>query len=237
MPPLESETTKPERRRATFVTARFERWLLPRVAARLPGSILPDHLTALGVLAATAIGVAYGLSNRAPAWLWAANGALVVHWLADSLDGTLARVRHIERPRYGFYVDHLTDAYSTCVIGLGLGLSPYLLLSVGLAIVIGYLLLSINVYLETHVLGRFEYGYGLVGPTEARLLLVALNLVALTVGPLPFHLLMLDLTVFDVAGAAAALMMGALLLGRARRNLRHLGRLEPPNTPRSPGTA
>lgn len=227
-----AERPEKARRHATFVTARFEKWFLPRLAARLPRWILPDHLTGLGVLAATGVGVAYGLSNRDAAWLWAVNGALVVHWLGDSLDGTLARVRRIERPRYGFYLDHLTDAYSTCAIGLGLGLSPYLLLSVGLAIVVAYLLLSINVYLETHVLGRFEYGYGLVGPTEARLLLVTLNLAALTIGPLPFRLLGQDLTVFDVAGTAAALMMGGLLVSRARRNLRHLGRLEPANTPR-----
>lgn len=220
-----------------FATARFEKWFLPRVAARLPAWVLPDHLTGLGVVAATAVALAYGASNRNPAWLWAGNAALVVHWLADSLDGTLARVRHIERPRYGFYLDHLTDAYSTCAIGLGLGLSPYMLLSVGLAVVIAYLLLSINVYLETHVLGRFEYGYGLVGPTEARLLLIVLNFVALTLGPLPFRLLGQDLTVFDVAGAAAAAVMAGLLVGRAHRNLRHLGRLEPPNTPRSPDPA
>ena len=233
MSPAESDKPKAERRRATFLTARFEKWFLPRLAARLPGWLLPDHLTGLGVVAATAVGAGYWLSNRDPSWLWAVNAALVVHWLADSLDGTVARVRRIERPRYGFYLDHLTDAYSTCAIGLGLGLSPYLLLSVGLAIVISYLLLSINVYLETHVLGRFEYGYGLVGPTEARLLLIALNLVALTVGPLPFRLVGQDLTVFDVAGGMAALTMGGLLLGRAQRNLRYLGRLEPPNTRRT----
>jgi len=227
------EKPRPAARRATFVTARFEKWFLPRLAARLPAWILPDHLTILGILAATAVGAGYGLSNRDPSWLWFVNGALVVHWLGDSLDGTLARVRKIERPRYGFYLDHLTDAYSTCVIGIGLGLSPYLLLSVGLAIVMAYLVLSINVYLETHVFGRFEYGYGLVGPTEARLLLIALNTVALTIGPLPFTLLGRGLTVFDVAGATGALMMIGLLLVRARRNLGELARREPANTRRA----
>ena len=115
---------------------------------------MPDHLTLLGILAATWIAVAYALSNRNEAWLWAASAGLVVHWFGDSLDGTLARVRKIERPRYGFYLDHLTDAYSTTAIGIGLGLSPYMLLSVGLAIVIAYLVLSINVYLETHAFGE-----------------------------------------------------------------------------------
>jgi archaetidylinositol phosphate synthase len=227
-------TQKPKeaRRQARFATARFEKWFLPRMAARLPGWILPDHLTGLGILAATAIGVFYGLSNRNENWLWAVNAALVVHWLGDSLDGTLARVRKIERPRYGFYLDHLTDAYSTCVIGIGLGLSPYLLLSVGLAIVIAYLVLSINVYLETHVFGRFEYGYGLVGPTEARLVLIGLNTLALTIGPIPFTIFGKGMTIYDVFGSAGALMMAGLLLLRARRNLKALAKEEPANTRR-----
>jgi phosphatidylglycerophosphate synthase len=215
-------------RQSTFVLTRFERWALPRLAASLPRWVVPDHLTALGVLAATAIATAYVLSTRNPHWLWLANAALVVHWFADSLDGTLARVRHIERPRYGFYLDHLTDAYSTTVIGIGLGFSPYMLLAVGLAIVIGYLVLSINVYLETHVYGKFRYGYGILGPTEARVLLIGLNLLALLIGPIPFHVKGIGLTAFDVLGIAAALSMAGLLARRVFRNLRDLARAEPP---------
>jgi phosphatidylglycerophosphate synthase len=137
-------------------------------------------------------------------------------------------VRHIERPRYGFYLDHLTDAYSTTVIGIGLGFSPYMLLAVGLAIVIGYLVLSINVYLETHVYGKFRYGYGILGPTEARVLLIGLNLLALLIGPIPFHVKGIGLTAFDVLGIAAALSMAGLLARRVFRNLRDLARAEPP---------
>lgn len=216
-------------RKATFFLTEFEKWFLPRVAARLPGWVLPDHLTGLGVVAATAIGACYWLSVRDPAWLWGANLGLVFHWLGDSLDGTLARVRRIQRPRYGFYLDHLTDAYSTVAIGVGLGLSPYMLLSVSLAVVICYLVLSINVYLETHVMGEFRYGYGWLGPTEARLALVALNTLALTAGPLPFRLLGVGATVFDVLGLFVALSMLLMLLRRAARNLRALSRLEPAN--------
>jgi len=86
--------------------------------------ILPNDLTTLGVLAALGICAAYQLSNGGRAWLWAASLLLVVHWLGDSLDGTLARVRGIQRPRYGYYLDHLVDAVSTAAIGIGLGLSP-----------------------------------------------------------------------------------------------------------------
>ena len=222
-----TETPKAERQ-ATFVLTRFERWALPRIAASFPRWVVPDHLTARGVLGASLIAAGYCLSNRNAAWLWLSNVGLVIHWFGDSLDGTLARVRRIERPRYGFYLDHLTDAYSTTVIGLGLGFSPYMLLAVGLAIVIGYLVLSINVYLETHVFGKFRYGYGVLGPTEARVLLIVLNLVALLIGPLRFREFHLGLTPFDVLGILAALSMAGLLMRRVVRNLRDLARDEPP---------
>ncbi len=147
-------------REKTFLLARPEARVLDWIARRLPARVLPDHLTLLGVVAAIGIAAAYALSNRDPLWLWAASGLLVVHWLGDSLDGTLARVRRIERPRYGYYLDHLVDAVATALIGIGLGLSPYLLLATGLVIVVAYLVLCINTYLETNVLDAF--GVGLV---------------------------------------------------------------------------
>jgi archaetidylinositol phosphate synthase len=215
------------RRRSTFITTRFEQWALPRIAARLPLWVVPDTLTGLGILAATMVAAGYMLSNRDPNWLWAVNFALVLHWLGDSLDGTLARVRKIERPRYGFYLDHLTDAYSTFAIGLGLGLSPYMLLSVGLAIVIAYYLLSINVYLETHVFGEFRFGYGVVGPTEARLALMLLNTLAFFSKELPFHVKGIGMTLLDVGGLAVVVGMVLMLMRRVLRNLGNLARLEP----------
>src|SRR5918992_3140276 len=114
-----------------FLLARAEGRVLDLIARRLPARGMPDHMTALGVLAAIGIAAAYLLSNGDKTWLWAASALLVVHWLGDSLDGTLARVRNIERPRYGYYLDHLVDAVATALIGLGLGLSPWMLLSVG----------------------------------------------------------------------------------------------------------
>src|SRR5512138_785560 len=198
---------KDAERQSTFILTRFERWALPRLAASLPRWVVPDHLTALGILAATAVAVAYVLTTKNPHWLWLANGALVVHWFGDSLDGTLARVRKIERPRYGFYLDHLTDAYSTTAIGLGLGFSPYMLLAVGLAIVIGYLVLSINVYLETYVFGEYSFSYGRLGPTEMRVLLIILNSIFFFVGTNEFRLWGVGMTAFDVAGAIIAIGM------------------------------
>ena len=203
---------------------RFLRWL----AARLPRWILPDDMTALGVVAALAVAVAYQLSNDGNGWLWAASGLLVLQWVGDSLDGTLARVRGIERPTYGYYLDHLVDAIATAAIGIGLGLSPFMLLSVGTLIVVAYLILSINVYLESFAFNRFSIGYGKIGPTEIRLILIALNTVlALDLIGLDFHLAGLDVTVFDLVGLAIAATMIVLLLGRSFRNLRELARREP----------
>jgi archaetidylinositol phosphate synthase len=224
------ETGHAAHREPNFLTARLEKRLLRYVAARLPRRVMPDHMTALGVLAAIGVAAAYGLSNESSAWLWAASALLVVQWLGDSLDGTLARVRRIERPRYGYYLDHLVDAFATVAIGVGLGLSPYMLLSVGLAVALVYLLLSINVYLEAQTLGRFGIGYGRIGPTEARIALIAAN-TALALGAgLSFEVLGVGLTALDLVGALAIAVMLAGLLGRVGRNLKTLSELEPAGT-------
>jgi archaetidylinositol phosphate synthase len=185
-------------------------------------------MTALGVLAAFGVCGAYQLSNEDSAWLWAASGLLVVQWLGDSLDGTLARVRGIQRPKYGFYLDHIVDALATAAIGIGLGLSPFMLLSIGTLIVVAYLILSINVYLESMSFGRFRLGYGYLGPTEIRCVLILLNTaLALNLG-LDFNILELDMTVFDAIGLGIAGVMLTLLTGRAFQNLRELAKQEPP---------
>ena len=214
-------------REPSFLLAEPEKRLLRWIAGRLPRWILPDDMTALGVLAALGVCVAYQLSNDSIEWLWAASGLLVAQWLGDSLDGTLARVRGIERPTYGYYLDHLVDAIATAAIGIGIGLSPLMLLSIGTLIVVAYLILSINVYLESYAFGRFSIGYGWIGPTEVRLILIALNTVVALGAGLDFAAADLELTVFDLIGLAIAGTMIALLLGRAARNLRELARKEP----------
>jgi archaetidylinositol phosphate synthase len=218
-------------REKTFLLARPEARALEWIARRLPPWVMPDHLTALGVVAAVAIAAAYGLSNQDPVWLWAASGLLVVHWLGDSRDGTLARVRRSERPRYGYYLDHLVDAIATTLIGIGLGISPHMLLITGLVIVVVYLVLSINTYLETQALGVFSLGYGRLGPTEARVGLIAVNAV-LALGIVPaMEIAGVGVSVLDVVGLGAAGAMLAALGVRAARNLRELARREPARRP------
>ena len=224
-------TTAEAPRELRFLLARPERTALRWVAERLPARVLPDHLTLLGVLSAFGIAAAYALSAGSNAWLWAASALLVVHWLGDSLDGTLARVRGIERPRYGYYLDHLVDAIATACIGIGMGLSPHMLLAVGFGVVVAYLVLSINTYLETQALGVFRLGYGRLGPTEARLALIALNTALALGAPLGFHLAGLGMTLLDLVGLGiAAAMLGGLAV-RAFANLRVLAEREPAERP------
>jgi archaetidylinositol phosphate synthase len=209
-------------REKAFLLARPEQRLLEAIARRLPARVLPDHLTVLALAAAGGF-AAFG----ALGWLWGMAGLLVVQWLGDSLDGTLARVRRTERPRYGYYLDHLSDALSTALVGLGLGLTAQMHLTVALVLVIAYLALSINTYLETQALGVFTLGYGRLGPTEARLGLVAL-LAATALGaeaalPLPG----VTLSLLDIAALGAAGAMAVAVTGRALGNLRTLARSEP----------
>ncbi len=214
-------------REPNFLFAPLERRFLPWAAGRLPRWILPDDMTALGVLAAFGVCASYQLSNNGKGWLWVASALLALQWVGDSLDGNLARVRNIQRPKYGYYLDHMVDAIATAAIGLGLGLSPFMLLSIGALIVVGYLILSINVYLESMAFGRFRLGYGLFGPTEIRAVLILLN-TALALGlGLDFHLVELDVTVLDVIGLGIVAVMLALLLVRVFGNLRELAAEEP----------
>src|SRR5947199_385764 len=189
------------RRELTFMLAEPERRLLRAIAARLPRWVTSDGLTVLGIAGALGTGAAYALSTLSTVWLWAASALLVVNWLGDSLDGTLARVRRAERPRYGYYLDHIVDAFSTAAIGAGIGLSPYVDLGVALMGVLAYLILSINVYLESQAFGVFRLGYSRIGPTEARIVLVAANVALALSGP--------GAAVVPLAtGAVAALAVG-----------------------------
>jgi len=214
-------------RELTFLLAGPERRLLRAIAARIPLRWRPNHFTALGVLAATGAGAAYALARHSAGWLWVASALLVVQWLGDSLDGTLARVRKVERPRYGYYLDHMTDAYSTAVIGAGIGLSHYVHLGLALALVVLYLGLSINVYLESQVLGRFQLGYGRVGPTEARIVLIGLNTALALYREVPEGAWTALTSVENVVTALLVVGLLGLLVARFARNVSVLAKLEP----------
>ena len=160
----------------------LERPALNWLAAHMPAWVMPDTMTRLGILAAVLIFISYSLTHISPAFLWLASLGFVLNWMGDSLDGTLARYRHIERPRYGFLIDHWVDAISTVLIFIGLGLSPYVDLTVASFGVIAYLLLSIMVYLITYVTGVFNITNLRLGPTEIRVLAILSNTAIFFIG-------------------------------------------------------
>lgn len=219
------ETAK---REMTFLLAAPERRVLRWMAARLPRGWMPDHLTGLGVVGALLTMLGYALSPRNPGWLWLASGGLLVNWFGDSLDGTLARVRQIERPKYGYYIDHMVDAVNTAVIGTGIGLSPYVSLPIAMTLVILYLCLSINVYLESAVHGQFDLGFGIFGPTEVRLVLVLAN-AGLYAGAVWATLTGAEVArIANVVLVLISAVMFYMLVARFRINLIRLARIEPP---------
>lgn len=212
------------RRELRGLTAGVEKKVLLWLAARTPARVNPDHLTALGLLAMILAGAAYAFSSETPAMLHVVNAALVLNWLGDSLDGTLARFRQRSRPRYGFYVDHLVDAFGALFLLGGLALSGYMSERIALALLIAYFLVSINIYLATYTLGVFKISFGPVGGTELRLLLGLGNL-ALLVQP-RLALLGRQFLLYDVVGAMAIAGLIVVLIVTTARNTRTLYRLE-----------
>lgn len=154
----------------------LERPALEWLAAHLPDWVTPDMMTVTGIFGALVIALGYALSQIHPAFLWLATLGYIINWFGDSLDGTLARYRHIERHKYGFYIDHVTDALTEIVTILGLGLSPYIKFSVASMCCIAYIALSVLVYVRMNVMGEFKISYGKLGPTEVRMLAILLNI-------------------------------------------------------------
>jgi archaetidylinositol phosphate synthase len=163
----------------TSVLNSVERRVLVWLAERMPKVINSDHLTVLAAVAMAGAGAAYAAARWWPPALVVVNVFLAINWFGDSLDGTLARVRNRQRPRYGFYVDHVIDCVGATMLFAGLGASGYLHLTVALAVLIAYLLLSAEVYLATYTRLTFRMTYFKLGPTELRILLAAGNIVAL----------------------------------------------------------
>lgn len=157
------------------LVARHERRALDWMCERMPRWITPDGLTVGGMIGAALAFAGYGATWLDPAFVWLATFGIVVHWLGDSLDGSLARYRGCERPGYGYYLDHSVDALCNLVIVGGLGLSSFVRLDVALFVLCGYYLLCIHVFLHNHVTGVLKLSFLALGPTELRLGLVAIN--------------------------------------------------------------
>lgn len=209
------------RRVQEALTSNVERRALLWLARRTPSWVTPDHLTALGFLGQLGAGLSYAWA-RWHAWgLALASAAIAVNWLGDSLDGTLARFRGQLRPRYGFYVDHMADTFGAAALMLGLAVSGYLHWQAAMAMLVAFLVLSIETYLAAYAVADFRLSRGIFGPTEIRILLVAANtglLFSTRAGGGVFWL--------DAGGAIAAAGMLGMAVYAAARNTARLYREE-----------
>jgi len=220
----ETRTFRPAERHLAGLTARAEKQALLWMAPRVPGRVTSDHLTLLGLGSMAACGALYAASGGHPWLLLLVDVGLALNWLGDSLDGTLARHRRVERPRFGFYVDHLADAFGALLVLGGLALSGLMSPLVAAAILVAYYLLAIETYLATYAIGRFRISWGPFGGTELRILLAAVN---------SFVLFRPRIAVgggswlaFDVLGVAGAVVLVALALAAGIRGTRALARDE-----------
>jgi len=192
---------------ASFLAALEKRTLI-WLAERTPASINSDHLTMLGLVGQVMAGVFYALSRWNKYYLFAVIGCLAVNWLGDSLDGTLARVRQQQRPRYGFYVDHMVDSFGAVAMMGGLAFSGYMHPWIAMGLLLAFLVLSIQSYLATYTIGEFRLSFWHFGPTEFRLLLAVGNL-ALLRWPM---VLRGQFRLFDVGGAIGLIGMSLMLM-------------------------
>jgi phosphatidylglycerophosphate synthase len=225
MPTITTTNFQPALRIHASLTASLEKRALQYMAQRTPRWITSDQLTLLGLCAQIAAGVFYALARYNRLALLAVIVCLVLNWFGDSMDGTLARVRHQQRPRFGFYVDHVMDVFGAIALMSGLAVSGLVHGQVAIAMLVAFLLLSAESYLATYTLSRFELSQGIFGPTEVRLLLVLGNL-ALLHSPYStvFHH---KLLLFDLGGTIATACMFGTAIVLTVRHTAQLYREEP----------
>jgi phosphatidylglycerophosphate synthase len=208
------------------VLAAAEKRTLVWLASRLPSWVGSDHLSALGLASMLAAGLAFASVRYSPWAALAVVGCLAANWFGDSLDGTVARVRGQQRPRYGFYLDHVIDLAGTTALLVGLAFSGAMQPLLALGVLVAYLLVSGESYLATHSVGIFRMSFAGFGPTELRLVLAA---GALKIADTPFVDVqgLGTVRLFDIGGAVAVAGMVVAFVAAAARNTRHLYAAEP----------
>jgi phosphatidylglycerophosphate synthase len=220
-----SERFRPAHRVNESLTAGLEKRALQWMAVRAPLWLQPDQLTLLGLFSQIGAGLSYAAARTNRYALLLVCLCLVLNWFGDSMDGTLARERRQERPRYGFYVDHMVDVFGSVALMSGLASSGFLHWQTAAAMLVAFLLLSSESYLATYTLGCFELSQGFFGPTEIRLLLIVGNL-ALLRSPWS-NIFGRQFLLFDVGGAIAAVGMLAMAIVVTMRHTATLYRQEP----------
>jgi len=215
-----------DRAQLSFLAPLEKRCLL-WLARKAPAWLNSDHLTGLGLASLFVAGLCYWYAGWNTVGLLLVIVCLAANWAGDSLDGTLARFRNKQRPRYGFYVDHIVDCLGSLFLLGGLGLSTFMSPGIALGLLIAYLLLSCEVYLATYTLGKFQISFWKFSPTELRILLAVGN-IALFLNPTA------GLTIFgnrylmfDIGGAIGLIGMAVVLTVSIVKHTMALYRAEP----------
>lgn len=204
----------------------IERTTLAWFSKRMPSWVTPDILTFFGFFGTILIGISYYLTNQNPAFLWLASLGLVINWFGDSLDGTLARFRKIERPRYGFFIDHVIDGLGEVIIMFGVGLSPYVDFRIAMVALVGYLLLGNLVYILTYVRNEFRISFAGLSPTEVRLILIITNALVFFFGNPKFQTRFGLFSVYDFVIIVLIVLLFSIYLVMTYINARQIAKEE-----------
>ena len=230
-----SEETKQAARIQTSILNSYEKKVLVWMAERMPAPVTSDMLTFVGFLGACIVAAGYALSNLNLLWLWLANLGLLVNWFGDSMDGSLARVRRIQRKTYGFYIDHNVDIINETIMFIGVGVSPLVNMSFAMLALVAYFMLSIYVYIDCHLKGEMRLTYGGLGPTEFRIIMFFINIAFMYIPWLSawkkdvvlFHN-QFSVGLFDYITVAIAVLLFVFYLTSLFKDLAYYNKIDPP---------
>ena len=216
----------------------LEKKALKWLAHKQPAWVTSDMLTLIGFIGSVMIGAGFLLTNYSINWLWLTIAGFIVNWYGDSLDGTLARERHAQRPIYGYYLDHTMDVVNEILMFVGLGFSPLVHLNIALAAFICYLALTLNVSMNTYLRGEFKLSYANVGPTEFRLIVIIICLVFIFCPAVRNYAHTVSICgneylfgVFDYIALVVVAVLSLIWLVTIIQDIRHYGKIDPPKNP------
>ena len=229
------EEKKQAKRIQTSILNPFEKKVLVHIAERLPARMTSDQLTFIGFVGSLIVATGYALSNLNLNWLWLASFGFVVNWFGDSLDGSLARVRNTQRKTYGFFIDHNVDVINECIMFLGVGLSPLVNLTFMMGVLVGYLMLSVYVYIDCYLKGEHRLTYAGLGPTEFRILAILVNCLFIFIPALTrikHHIVLFhnefDFGILDGIAVIVAALLFTFYLVSFIKDISYFKRIDPP---------
>ena len=230
-----NEEKKQAQRIQTSILNPYEKKILTYMAERMPAWVTSDMLTFVGFLGALVMATGYSLSNLNMHWLWLSCLGLFINWFGDSMDGSLARVRHTQRKIYGFFIDHNVDVINETIMFISVGVSPLVNMSFAMFALVAYLMLSVYVYIDCHLKGEMRLTYSGLGPTEFRLLLVITNICFIYIPwlsewkkPMTLFHNNFMIGIFDYIAVVAALLIIFFWLRGFFQDAKYFAKIDPP---------